>query len=452
MGNTSNTQGISSGRLDAGQYKQNFDDIHSPLDSHQASVEASRCYFCFDAPCMTACPTSIDIPLFIRQIATGDTTGSAETIFQQNIMGGMCARVCPTETLCEEACVRNECEEKPVKIGLLQRFATDSYMDKDRHPFQRKAETGKHVAVVGAGPAGLSCAHRLAAMGHEVTVYDAREKSGGLNEFGIASYKSTNNFAQAEVNFILSVGGIKIENNTALGSDIELDALRQDFDAVFLGMGMGGVNNLNLAGEDVDGVMNAIDYIADLRQASDFSSLPVGRRVVVIGGGMTAVDIAVQTKLLGAEDVTLVYRRGQDQMKASVYEQQLANIKGVKIVQWAMPAELISEDNVVRAIRFDYATTDDQGKLVATGEQFELAADMVFKAIGQKFINSVFGDSESPDLNNNRMVVGDDRKTSLSNVWAGGDCIDGGEDLTVAAVEDGKVAAMSIDQYLKTDS
>ena len=166
----------------------------------------------------------------------------------------------------------------------------------------------------------------------------------------------------------------------------------------------------------------------------------------------TAVDIAVQTKLLGAEDVTLVYRRGQDQMKASVYEQQLANIKGVKIVQWAMPAELISEDNVVRAIRFDYATTDDQGKLVATGEQFELAADMVFKAIGQKFINSVFGDSESPDLNNNRMVVGDDRKTSLSNVWAGGDCIDGGEDLTVAAVEDGKVAAMSIDQYLKTDS
>ncbi len=456
MVSSSNVQGVSPeikpGRLDAGQYEQNFSDIHPPLDSHQASIEAGRCYFCFDAPCMTACPTSIDIPLFIRQIATGNTTGAADTIFQQNIMGGMCARVCPTETLCEEACVRNGCEEKPVKIGLLQRFSTDAYMENDLHPFQRAIDTGKKIAVVGAGPAGLSCAHRLASLGHDVTVYDAREKSGGLNEFGIASYKSTENFAQREVDFILSIGGISIKNGVALGRDIDLDALRQDFDAVFLGMGMGGVNDLGLEGEDMDGVMNAIDYIAELRQSADLSSLPVGRHVVVIGGGMTAVDIAVQTRLLGAENVTLVYRRGPEQMKASEFEQHLAKIKGVKIIQWAKPVELISENNAVRAIRFDYTEMDAQGKLAATGEQFDLAADMVFKAIGQKFINTVFNQSEAPELKNSRMVVDDDRRTSLAGVWAGGDCIDGGEDLTVAAVEDGKVAAMSIDQFLQANN
>ncbi len=450
MVNRSNMNGISSGRLAAGQYEQNFGDIHPPLDSHQASVEASRCYFCFDAPCLAACPTSIDIPLFIRQIATGNTTGAAETIFQQNIMGGMCARVCPTETLCEQACVRNGCEEKPVKIGLLQRFATDEYMDKGRHPFQRAVATGKKIAVVGAGPAGLSCAHRLAALGHRVTVYDTRAKSGGLNEFGIASYKSKNDFAQREVDFILSIGGIEIENGVTLGRDIELAAIRNYFNAVFLGMGMGGVNNLGLEGEDMGGVMNAIDYIADLRQASDLSSLPVGRHVVVIGGGMTAVDIAVQTKLLGAEDVTLVYRRGLEQMKASEFEQHLAKITGVKIIQWAKPTDLVSEGGAVRAIRFDYTELDDQGKLVSTGEQFELAADMVFKAIGQKFISTVFGAHDAPELKNNRIIVDENRKTSLPNVWAGGDCIDGGEDLTVAAVEDGKVAALSIDQFLKS--
>lgn len=452
MDSNSNIDGISSGRLDAAQYEQSFSDLHPPLDSHQAGVEASRCYFCFDAPCMTACPTSIDIPLFIRQIATGNTTGAAETIYQQNIMGGMCARVCPTETLCEEACVRDNCEQKPVKIGFLQRFVTDAYMDDGRHPFQRAPDTGKRVAVVGAGPAGLSCAHRLAALGHWVTVYDAREKFGGLNEFGIASYKSTNNFAQREVDFVLSIGGIKMESSVAMGRDIELAALRNCFDAVFLGLGMGGVNDLNLEGEDLDGVMNAIDYIADLRQASDLSSLPVGRRVVVIGGGMTAVDIAVQTKLLGAEDVTLVYRRGFEHMKASVFEQHLAKIKGVKIIPWAKPAELISEGGAVRAIRFDYTEVDGSGKLAATGEQFELAADMVFKAIGQKFIETVFGVHDVPTLKNNRIVVGDDRKTTLPDVWAGGDCIDGGEDLTVAAVEDGKVAALSIDRFLRSSS
>jgi dihydropyrimidine dehydrogenase (NAD+) subunit PreT len=451
MDNSSTTGGISTGRLSADQYEQNFQDLHPPLNAHQASVEASRCYFCYDAPCVTACPTGIDIPMFIRQIMTGNALGAARTIYTQNIMGGMCARVCPTETLCEEACVRNGCEVKPVEIGFLQRFATDAYMQSGDHPFNRAKATGKNVAVVGGGPAGLSCAHRLASLGHSVSVFEGREKSGGLNEYGIASYKSTENFAGREVDFILSIGGIDIINGASLGSTQELDALRDDYDAVFLGLGQGGANDLRLDGENLGGVINAIDYIAELRQAADLSQLPVGKRIVVIGGGMTAIDIAVQMKLLGADEVTIVYRRGQDQMKASRYEQELAQTRGVNIVHWAKPSKLIASGDNVSAIGFQKTTFDSDGKLAETGEEFELAADMVFKAIGQVFLSDTFSNSESPELVNGRITVNADRKTSLVDVWAGGDCIDGGDDLTVAAVEDGKVAAMSIDRFLNSN-
>lgn len=450
MVNGSTAAGISTSRLAADEYERNFGDLHPALDAHQASVEAARCYFCFDAPCVTACPTGIDIPMFIRQITTGNTTGSARTIFSQNIMGGMCARVCPTETLCEEACVRHGREDKPVKIGFLQRYATDAYMDTGRHPFEPAGATGRKVAVVGGGPAGLSCAHRLASLGHSVTVFEARKKSGGLNEYGIASYKSTGNFAQREIDFILSIGGIEVKTGQALGGGQELDALREEFDAVFLGLGQGGTNDLQLDGKDLDGVLNAIDYIAELRQAPDLSSLPVGRRIVVIGGGMTAIDIAVQTKLLGAEEVTIVYRRGQAQMKASRYEQELAQTRGVKIIHWAKPDQLIANGNRIGAVRFQRTSLDSHGKLVDAGESFELAADMVFKAIGQVFLAGAFADSDTPDLVNGRIAVDAVRKTSLPDVWAGGDCIDGGDDLTVAAVEDGKVAAISIDRYLNS--
>lgn len=452
MVNSSTAAGISTGRLSADEYERNFGDLHPALNAHQASVEAARCYFCFDAPCVTACPTGIDIPMFIRQITTGNTTGSARTIYAQNIMGGMCARVCPTETLCEEACVRNGGEDKPVKIGFLQRYATDAYMNTGRHPFQRAGATGKKVAVVGGGPAGLSCAHRLASLGHLVTVFEAREKSGGLNEYGIASYKATDGFAQKEIDFILSIGGIEVKNGMALGNGRDLDILREEFDAVFLGLGQGGANDLRLDGKDLDGVINAIDYIAELRQAPDLSGLPVGRRIVVVGGGMTAIDIAVQTKLLGAENVTIVYRRGQAQMKASRYEQELAQTRGVNIIHWARPAELISNGNGVSAIRFEYTSPDGDGKLVETGESFELAADMVFKAIGQVFLTEAFAGSEAPERVDGRIAVDAGRKTSLPDVWAGGDCIDGGDDLTVTAVEDGKAAAMSIDRYLNSAS
>jgi dihydropyrimidine dehydrogenase (NAD+) subunit PreT len=304
-------EGIAAGRLTAEQYAENFSDLHPPLDKHEAIVESDRCYFCYDAPCMNACPTSIDIPLFIREIQTGNPLGAAETILEQNILGGMCARVCPTETLCEEACVRMEAEGKPVRIGELQRYATDAAMATNAQFFTRAPATGKKVAVVGAGPAGLACAHRLAVHGHDVTIFDARPKPGGLNEYGIASYKTVDNFAQAEVDYVTAIGGITIVNEKRLGQDFSLAELVEQYDAVFLGFGLGGVNALRAEGEDAEGVENAVDFIAELRQASDLSSLPVGRSVVVIGGGMTAIDAGVQAKLLGAEEVTIAYRRGK---------------------------------------------------------------------------------------------------------------------------------------------
>jgi glutamate synthase (NADPH/NADH) small chain len=439
--------GVAAGRLTAEEYSANFSDIHPPLSAHEALVEAQRCYFCHDAPCMTACPTSIDVPLFIRQIATGNPKGSAHTIFKQNIVGGMCARVCPTETLCEQVCVRNEAEGKPVRIGQLQRYATDVLMESGEQKFARQPATGKKVAVVGGGPAGLACAHRLAMYGHDVTIHEAKEKSGGLNEYGLAAYKTPGDFAQREIEYILGIGGIEVRSGARLGENLSLDDLRRDHDAVFLGLGMGGVNALGLEGEDLDGVVDAIDYIADLRQTPDKARLPVGRRIVVIGGGMTAVDIAVQTKRLGAEEVSMVYRRGREQLKASGYEQELAQTSGVQIRLWAAPVRIVDEGGKVTGVEFEYQSGGNGGGVSGTGETFILPADQVFKAIGQKFLPACIGVS-GVTLKGGRIEVDGERRTSVANIWAGGDCVDGGEDLTVASVEDGKLAAESIHRRL----
>ncbi len=432
------TPGIVAGRLDADAYADQFSDLHPPLDGHEALVAADRCYFCHDAPCITACPTDIDIPLFIRQIATGTPDAAAKTILSQNIMGGMCARVCPTETLCEEACVRELAEGKPVLIGQLQRYATDHLQTKGVHPFTRAQATGKSVAVVGAGPAGLSCAHRLAMLGHDVVVYDAAAKPGGLNEFGIATYKTTGGYAQAEVDWLLQIGGIEMRYGQALGADITLSALQSAHDAVFLGMGLGGVNALGAPGEDKDGVADAVDFIATLRQASDLGKVPVGRDVIVIGGGMTAVDAAVQAKLLGALNVTLVYRRGRDRMNASVFEQDLAASKGVRIVTQAIPVA-VHGNGAVREVEFEYVDDAMQG----TGQHLRLTADQVFKAIGQ----TLEGD-DLPELDGRKIKVDDAGRTSVSGIWAGGDCASGGDDLTVTAVAEGRDAAMDIHTHL----
>jgi dihydropyrimidine dehydrogenase (NAD+) subunit PreT len=448
---SSETPDIRAGRLRPEEYAANFRDLHPPLDRHQAFVEADRCYFCFDAPCVAACPTSIDIPLFIREILTDNPKGAAETILSANILGGMCARVCPTETLCEEACVREKAEGKPVRIGELQRYATDVLMQSGEHPFTRAAPTGKRIAVVGGGPAGLSCAHRLAMHGHDVVIYEARPKIGGLNEYGIAAYKTVGGFAQREVDWLLSIGGIAVETGKALGRDITLAELRRSFDAVFLGMGLAGVNALGIPDEDSPGVDDAVAYIAELRQAADLASLPVGRRVVVVGGGMTAIDIASQSKRLGAEDVTIVYRRGPAEMGASDFERELAQTDGVKIKFNAMPRRLVKRDGRVVGIEFEYTATRN-GRLTGTGETFTLPADMVFKAIGQTFVSAPLNGAgaEIPALEAGRIKVDAERRTSLPGVWAGGDCVYGGKDLTVAAVEDGKVAAESINRALLT--
>ncbi|WP_082766065.1 NAD(P)-dependent oxidoreductase [Paramesorhizobium deserti] len=438
---------IRAGRLNAAAYDQVFDDLHPPLTRHEAFVEADRCYFCYDAPCMNACPTGIDIPLFIRQIAADNPTGSAKTILAENILGGMCARVCPTETLCEQACVREAAEGKPVKIGLLQRYATDHLMAEDKHPFTRAAPTGKHVAVVGAGPAGLSAAHRLAQHGHEVTIFEARPKGGGLNEYGIAAYKTVDDFAQKELDFILKIGGITIEYDKALGRDISIEALKAGYDAVFLGMGLPEVNDLGLEGEDADGCIDAVDYIAALRQSDDLSALPVGRNVVVIGGGMTAIDIAIQIKLLGAENVTIAYRRGRESMNASAYEQELAQTHGAIIRHWLQPKALKhNAAGAICGIELEY-TAQPNGKLTGTGETLTLPADQVFKAIGQSFDAHPLAGS-GIGLAKGRISVDAERRTSVEGIWAGGDCVADGQDLTVASVQDGKLAAESIHRAL----
>jgi len=430
------TADIRPGRLTREEVEDNFSDLHPPLSRSEALIEADRCYFCYDAPCTTACPTGIDIPGFIQKIRSGNLRGSANTILSENIMGGMCARVCPTEILCEEACVRNTHEEKPVEIGLLQRHATDPIFEHQDQLFERAESSGKKIAVVGGGPAGLSCAHRLAVLGHDVVIFNRDEKLGGLNEYGIAAYKAINDFAQVEIDYILSIGGIEVRNNSALGADVEFDDLCREYDAVFLGIGLANSNRLGIEGEELSGVVNAIEYISELRQADDKSSLPVGRDIVVIGGGMTAIDVAVQSKRLGAEQVHMVYRRGPEQMSASVFEQALAQTSGVTIHHFASPARIVG-DGHVSGVEFDIEASEDG---------MHLPADIVFKAIGQNMDGCGL---DAIATQSGRFVVDIHQKTSIDGVWAGGDCVVGGDDLTVSAVQHGKIAATSIDLCLR---
>ena len=440
-----NTNGIVANRLPSEQVENNFVDLHPPLSEHEALIASDRCYFCYDAPCVTACPTEIDIPLFIRQIMTGTPQASGKTILTQNILGGMCARVCPTETLCEQACVREISEGKPVEIGRLQRYATDSIMELSHHPFERSAETGLKIAVIGAGPAGLACAHRLAMHGHKVTIFDKNNKAGGLNEYGIAAYKSVDNFAQKEIDWLLEIGGIEIKSNCVLNENIFIDELKAEYNAVFLGVGLVGVNELSVPGNDKNNVLDAVKFIENLRQKEDKASIPIGRKIVVIGGGMTAVDAAVQSKLLGADDVSIVYRRERAKMGASKFEQDLATSKGVRIIENASPVE-ISGNEAASSIKFAY-TKSTNGVLEIQSEEFELEVDQVFKAIGQNIDSSL----RDLKLKNGKIVIDEEGRTSITGLWAGGDCALGGEDLTVTAVAQGRDAAESINNKLMAD-
>lgn len=425
-----------------------FDDLHKPLNGIAALKESDHCLYCFEAPCIQACPTSIDIPTFIHQIRTGNVTGAAHTILSENIMGGTCARVCPTEVLCEQACVHNGGDSNdPVKIGLLQRHATDHLLKANGpHPFTRAPKSGCHIAVIGAGPAGLACGHRAAMLGHKVSVYEAKAKPGGLNEYGLAAYKMVDNFAAREVNFLLGIGGIDIKYDKALGATLSLDALRKSHDAVFIGIGLGDTNDLGLEGEDMPGITDAIDFIEKIRQNDNPETIEPGRNIVVIGGGNTAIDAAVQAKKLGAENVTLVYRRGEEQMSATAYEVDLARRNGVTVQIWSKPVAVHGGD-AITAVTFEHTILKGE-KLTGTGETSTLVCDMLLKAIGQNLAET---DLPEMSIERGKLVISTDYQTSIAGVFAGGDCVRSGEDLTVQAVQDGKKAAIAIDAWLKTN-
>ena len=436
-----------SGGISDSDIAANFDDLHKPLNALQAVGAADHCIYCYDAPCIQACPTSIDIPTFIHQIRTDNVMGAARTILSENIMGGTCARACPTEVLCEQACVYNHGDEAPVEIGLLQRFAVDHLMQAGgSHPFKRGAETGKHIAVVGAGPAGLSCAHRAAMLGHKVTVFEAKTKPGGLNEYGLAAYKMVDDFAQKEAEFLLSIGGIEIKYDQTLGDNLSLQNLQQDFDAVFVSVGLGSTNKLGLNRENTESVIDAIDFIETLRQTNNKAEVAIGQNIIVIGGGNTAIDAAVQAKKLGAETVTLVYRRGEAAMSATPYEVELARKNGVMVELWAKPAGVIGDERVT-SMSFE-RTRMLNGKLTGTGETFDIVADTVMKAIGQQLDIAPLKGFE---IAGGKIAANADFGTNVSGVFAGGDCIATGEDLTVQAVEDGKRAAHAISEFLTSE-
>ena len=427
-----------------------FTDLAPPLNDRQAHLEASRCLYCYDAPCVNACPSEIDIPSFIRNIHQDNVQGAAQKILSANILGGSCARVCPTEILCQQACVRNNAHEcAPVLIGLLQRYAVDNSHFPE-HPFARSAATGKRIAVVGAGPAGLSCAHRSAMHGHDVVIFEAREKAGGLNEYGIAKYKLVDDYAQKELDFLLDIGGIEIRHGYKLGDNLSLSDLHQQFDAVFLGIGLAASKQLGLPHEDAPGLVAATDYIRELRQADDLSQLPLANRCIVLGAGNTAIDMAVQMARLGARDVNLVYRRGFDDMGATHHEQDIAKANQVRLLTWAQPEEVLLDDQgQVRGMRFA-RTHLVEGRLQTTGETFELAADGIFKAIGQAFDSRALADPLARELQRqgDRILVDEQLRTSIPGVYAGGDCTSLDQDLTVQAVQHGKLAAEAMNAQL----
>ncbi|MGG5289691.1 NAD(P)-dependent oxidoreductase [Pseudomonas shirazensis] len=437
-------------RAGAEQLADNFGDLAPPLTARQAAVESARCLYCFDAPCINACPSDIDIPSFIHRISDDNLQGAAEKILSANILGGSCARVCPTEILCQQACVRNNAQEcAPVLIGLLQRYAVDN-ANFSEHPFKRSPASGKRIAVVGAGPAGLSCAHRLAMHGHDVVIFEAQEKAGGLNEYGIARYKLVDDYAQREVDFLLGIGGIEIRHGQRLGANLSLTDLHQQYDSVFLGVGLNAVRQLGLADEEAPGLLAATEYIRELRQAQDLSVLPLAERCLVIGAGNTAIDMAVQMSRLGARDVNLVYRRGHADMGATEHEQDIAKANQVRLHTWARPdAVLLDDVSRVRGMRFMRTEMVD-GRLRDTGESFELAADAIFKAIGQCFDDASLSDPLAAQLarDGERIRVDQCLRTSLPGVYAGGDCTALGQDLTVQAVQHGKLAAEAIHAQL----
>lgn len=442
---------IKKNRLSPEEYQQNFSDVHPPFETLNAAlVEANRCLFCYDAPCTKSCSTSIDVPKFIKQITTDNIKGSAHTILSSNIMGAGCSRVCPVEKLCEGACVYNLMEEKPIPIARLQRFSTDAAIKNNWQLFERKPSNGKKVAIVGAGPAGLSCAHILSRQGVEVTIFEKENKGGGLMTYGIAAYKVTPQFCDDEVNFITAVGGITIKYQKELGKDISLEELQKNYDAVYLAIGVGMARQLDIPGENTPGVEDAISFIYTLRN-NGFSSVAVGDNVAVIGLGMTAIDAATQAKRLGAKKVTIIYRRTENEKPCTQVELELALLDGCEVIWLAAPKEVITENGKVKALlcrKMQLGAPDASGRRspVDTGETFTLEVDMIIKAAGQMpFENLInqYGISNSKG----KITLDENCATNIKGVFAGGDAVNGGKEV-VDAVQAGKDGAKAILKYI----
>ena len=442
---------IKNSRLTEPQYAANFSDIHPTFETKDgAVVEANRCLFCYDAPCMKSCPTSIDVPMFIRQITTENVKGSAKTIFESNILGAGCSRVCPVEKLCEGACVYNLMGEKPIEIARLQRYATEKAIEENWQLFERSPSVSKRVAIVGAGPAGLSCAHVLARQGVDVVIFEREKRGGGLMTYGVAGYKVTKEFCEDEVNYITSIGGIEIQYEKTLGKDVFLDDLQRDFDAVFLGIGVGLARPLSIEGENLAGVVNALEFIYDIR-TRPLSKIAVGDKVAVIGLGMTAIDAATQAKRLGATEVTIVYRRTEDEKPCTDVEVDIARLDGVNFVFLASPKEIVGSRGHVKKLiceKMRLGDTDESGRRAPTptGELIALDVDMVIKAAGQMPFESLVRDANLTH-NHGKIVVEKDGSTNLKGVFAGGDAVNGGREV-VDAVQAGKVGAAGILKFL----
>ncbi len=442
---------IQNNKLTEEQYTGNFSDIHPPFEHDEAAaIEANRCINCYDAPCTKSCPTSIDVPLFIKQISSGNIKGSAKTIFSSNIMGAGCSKVCPVEKLCEGACVYNFLEEEPINIAKLQRYSTERAMENKWKLFTRKNSIGKKVAVVGAGPAGLACAHALSLQGIDITIYEKESKGGGLMTYGVAAYKATAAFCKAEVDYILSIGGIDVQYNKTLGKDIELADLQQNFDAVFLGIGVGVARNLEIPGENLQGVEDAISFIYKIR-TNEYSKISVGDNVAVIGMGMTAIDAATQSKRLGAKNVTLIYRRTENEKPCTDVELDIARLDGCSFIWLASPKKIVGESGSVQKLicnKMVLGEPDASGRRapIETGESFSLDVDMVIKAAGQIPYQNLVA-NVSLENKNGKIVVEKDGRTNLKGVFAGGDAVNGGKEV-VDAVQSGKNGALGILEYL----